>query len=397
MEQLIVRLGGADNPVTHWLVWSTEQQDIIASGQLNDDHELSSLAQRAGTRPVIALIPGSEVNLTHVELPAKAGRKAMAAIPYMLEEELAEDIDALFFALGPRSNEQQAVAIIRRATLLDYQQRLTEAGLFCDKLIPDTLAMPCTEDHWSFITLGDEVLIRQSQWMGMQGHRDWVLGALALSAKQQAEPVVLDNYSDVTLPPMANIDVQVMPLEMPMQVLAVGAIAQPFNLLQGEFKIRRERSVKLGQWRAAAVLAGLALTTTLVDRGLELQQLSQQRASLSEQIAAEYQRGFPQGGAYRDLRRKVRDNMTRLEQGGGSASMLVFMSQLSEAFATSQVKPQTLRFDSKRAELRMLAEADNFEALEQFKRLAEAKGFTVEQGAINNRDNTFIGSLSIRS
>ena len=77
--------------------------------------------------------------------------------------------------------------------------------------------------------------------------------------------------------------------------------------------------------------------------------------------------------------------------------MLVVMSQLSDAFAASNVKPQTLRFDSKRSELRMQAVANNFDALEQFKRLAEEKGFEVEQGAINNRDNQYIGSFSIRS
>lgn len=77
--------------------------------------------------------------------------------------------------------------------------------------------------------------------------------------------------------------------------------------------------------------------------------------------------------------------------------MLVMLSQLSSAFSASQVKPQTLRFDASRAELRMQAVARDFEALEQFKKLAEAQGFEVEQGAINNKDSQVIGSLSIRS
>ncbi len=89
--------------------------------------------------------------------------------------------------------------------------------------------------------------------------------------------------------------------------------------------------------------------------------------------------------------------MIELEQGGGSASVLVMLSQLANAFEQSQVKPQTMRFDANRAELRLVAEADNFESLELFKRLASERGFTIEQGAINNRDNQIIGSLSIRS
>jgi general secretion pathway protein L len=86
-----------------------------------------------------------------------------------------------------------------------------------------------------------------------------------------------------------------------------------------------------------------------------------------------------------------------LEQVGGGASMLVMLNQLSAAFSDSNIKPQSLRFDATRGELRMQVVANNFESLEQFKRLAQAQGFVVEQGAINNKDNQVIGSLAVRS
>ena len=76
--------------------------------------------------------------------------------------------------------------------------------------------------------------------------------------------------------------------------------------------------------------------------------------------------------------------------------MLAMMNQLSSAFAQTNVKPQSIRFDGERGELRMQAVATNFEALEQFRNQAEQAGFTVEQGAINNRDNQVIGSIAIR-
>jgi general secretion pathway protein L len=89
--------------------------------------------------------------------------------------------------------------------------------------------------------------------------------------------------------------------------------------------------------------------------------------------------------------------MKALEQGGGGASMLIMLSQLEPAFKESKVKPQTMRFDSSRAELRIQVVASNFDALDRFKRQAESQGFTVEQGSINQKNNQVIGSLSIRS
>ena len=77
--------------------------------------------------------------------------------------------------------------------------------------------------------------------------------------------------------------------------------------------------------------------------------------------------------------------------------MLIMLDQLSPAFAATDVKPQTLRFDASRTEIRIQAEGKSFEALEQFKKTAEQAGFLVEQGAINNRDSGVVGTVSIRS
>ena len=51
--------------------------------------------------------------LMEPELPAKAGAKLAQMVPYALEEQLAEDIDDLHFAIGRRG---AAEAAGRRAT-----------------------------------------------------------------------------------------------------------------------------------------------------------------------------------------------------------------------------------------------------------------------------------------
>lgn len=397
MEQLVVRLGSELNEPIFWLVWSSVEQEIIASGELTDASQLESLPERSGHRNVIALVPSSDVFLKWVELPPKAGRKALAAIPFMLEDDLSADISDQFFAMGEKQTNRQAVAVVSNSKMLEWLEALKQADLNCTKMLPDVLALPYEDNCWTLLALNEQMLIRQDNWQGIQGNASWVLPATEHYAKQQTEPVSLNNYSDYELPQLANINVTQMPLDMPMQVLAQGALKAKFNLLQGDYKPKRQSSRKLGQWRWAAVLTGLVLLTSLVDKGLELKRLSSQNEQLSAQIRTEFKRGFPNTAHPRILRKTVGTMLTSLENGGGGISVLVLMSQLSEAFETSNVKPQTLRYDSKRGELRILAVADNFEELEQFKRLAEESGFDVQQGAINNKDNQVIGSLSIRS
>ncbi|APE07341.1 MAG: type II secretion system protein GspL [Alteromonas sp.] len=397
MEQLLVRLGANKSDPVSWLVYSTTDDDIIASGELENADALSTLNERTGQRTVIALAPSSEILLKWVTLPPRAGRKVIAALPFMLEEELATDISQQFFALGPKIGNEQAVAVVSHEKLQQWQQWLGEAELFCDTIIPDVLAVPYTEDGWSVLTLGEQLLVRQDNFKGIQGEQEWLLPTLAHFTSQHETPVKVTNFAGIDLSNLPNIEETETPLELPMQVLAKEAMTTSFNLCQGEYRIKRKRSSALSQWRVAAVLAVLVLCTSLIDKTVSLYQLKSQNEALRTQISDTVKRGFPNIGAYRDVRRKLQSEMAKLEQSGGNASMLVMLDQLSPAFSATGVKPQTLRFDASRTEIRIQAEGKSFEALEKFKKSVEQAGFLVEQGAINNRDSGVIGTVSIRS
>jgi general secretion pathway protein L len=402
MEQLVVRLGANPDEPIHWIVWSNQQNEIIASGELPDAAQLATLTNRAGRRPICALVPTSDILLKWVELPAKAGRKALAAIPFILEDEISGDISQQFFALGPKEGNNQAVAIVNKEKLQSWLNIIKDAGLACDQLIPDVLTLPLADKNaWSILELGQQLLVRKDNWSGLQGERDWLIQAIEHHARQYAkqneQALLVNDYSGTNLGGIDNLEVSVMPLELPMKVLALGLQSVRFNLLQGEYRVNNKVDGQWKKWRLAAVLAVIALFTTLIDKGLEKNRLDEQLTTLKAQVRSEYKRAFPKAGAYRDLRTTMQRQMIALEQSGGGASMLIMLSQLRPAFEESNVKPQTMRFDSTRAELRIQAAANNFDDLDKFKRQAEAQGFTVEQGSINQKNNQVIGSLSIRS
>lgn len=397
MEQLIVRLGSREEDPVHWLVWSDSEDEIIASGVLPDAAQLSTLSERAGQRPVVALAPTSDILLKWVELPPRAGRKVLSAVPYMIEDELATDIESQFFAYGEKAGNQQAVAVVSRHQMNTWRQWLSDAGLYCDTLLPDVLAVPHNADGWTLLTLGEQLLLREDSWRGMQGEASWLLPTLSHYATHQENALTLVSYADSDLPELDNVTVTQPPAELPIHVLAKEALACRFNLLQGEYKIKRSKNTTWHQWRLAAVLAIVAVGASLADKGLTLYQLEQQNEELRAQIDDTVDAGFPNIGPYRDVKRKLQSELARLEQTGGGTSLLVMLEQLTGPFTASKVRPQTLRFDATRTEIRMQAVGDSFESLELFRRQAEGAGFIVEQGAINNRDDEVIGTVSIRS
>ena len=111
-ESLVIRLGtNAQQPV-HWLVWSTQEQEIIASGILASAHALGELQERAGGRPVVTLVPGSDLIFRRVSLPGKYSRQAAAALPYLLEEQIASDVDELHLVvLAHQGNDVDLMAV----------------------------------------------------------------------------------------------------------------------------------------------------------------------------------------------------------------------------------------------------------------------------------------------
>ena len=206
MEQLLVRLGANHTDPISWLVYSRTEDEIIASGELPNAEALSSLTERAGQRSVIALAPSSEILLKWVELPPKAGRKIISAIPFMLEDELATDISQQFFAIGPKRGDEQAVAVVSHEKMELWQSWLSEAGLFCDTIIPDVLAVPVTENGWSVLTLGEQLLVRQDTFKGVQGEATWLLPTLVHFTAQQERPMTRTNYARIDLSTLPNIE-----------------------------------------------------------------------------------------------------------------------------------------------------------------------------------------------
>jgi len=414
MEKLAIRLGSTPHDPVHWLVWSDTETEIIASGELPDVEGLGQLKERAPKAQVVCIVPGCDVVLKVVELPNKANRKVLNAIPYMLEDEIASDISKSFFAFGKRTGDSQQVAVVSREKLEFWQAVLKQADLQCDLVVPDTLALPYSPNSISLLSLGQHdtspLIVRADAWAGFQGEQSWTFRLLEkqLQAKHQsvvayselpqndkletffAQTETADESNTDTPTLTANYD------KLPMQLLLDGALDVKFNLLQGSYLVKRKSTAQWHKWRLAAVLAAVALCVNLVSKTIELNSIKSQRQIVETRLQASIDKGFPGLPKARNKEAAIKNEMARLEQGGGGISMLVMLTQMSPSFANTGVTPQSIRYDATRTELRMQSVASNFESLEKFRREVQALGFEVDQGAINNKGDQVVGTIIIK-
>ena len=125
MESLVIRLPEAEDAPASWLVVDAAgaRLSAVQTGPLT---LASSLA--AGKR-IIVLVPGVDVLLAEPELPVRGSAKLAQVVPFALEENLAEDVDEMHFAIGRREAARTGtpVAAVSHARLRGWLERLRAA------------------------------------------------------------------------------------------------------------------------------------------------------------------------------------------------------------------------------------------------------------------------------
>ncbi|MBA6232843.1 MULTISPECIES: type II secretion system protein GspL [unclassified Colwellia] len=427
-EKLYIRLGSSAKDAVHWLIFSDDQEGIIASGELPDANALEQLAEKAKQREVIAFIPASDISLKSLTVPSKSAKAMRLAVPYMLEDELAQDVEDLFFAYSgikiANSKYNCFVAVVEYAQLKLWQAWLENADITCKKIIPDVLAMPLSKANvGSAIVLGEQILIRQGKWQGATiDNNTWPIMSQSLSNTEvvvegksaQAKSVDDDSHHEeptsfslnaysVLPESTAELIINVMPEELPLALLAATYShdkADKFNLLQGEFKTKEQRSPALTGWLWAAGIATFALLLNVGIKGAELMQLNSQQAQLEQQIISTYKKTFPKTKRVRvtTIRSQLKQKLKEVGDSSGESGFLAILTQVQPALAlVPEIKPHTLKFDGKRNEIRMQATASDYQYFDQLKIALEKSNLTVSLGAQNNQGDQISGSFSISS
>lgn len=411
-EQLFIRLGSQADDTIHWLVWSEQEQEIIASGELANKDHLASLQQRASGRSTTVFVPASDIKLQKVEVPAKTNRQFIQAIPYMLEEDIAADVDDCFFATGNKYFDGEndchymEVAVINDQKMQNWLAWLTDAGIRCQKVLPDVLALPCHVKALSVLQLGEQWLIRSGEFSGIAAEQQELLLWLELLAgqfKTDEEQSITKLYYYSALPQelynnpsYERIEAECLPA---LQLLGQQAANVSINLRQGRYQFKKDSSKNFKIWRSAAIVAGVALAINLVDKGLTVHQLNQQADVLEEKIKQTYVAAFPSGKnlSVAIIKKELGRKLKQLGGGQQQAAFLPLIEASASAFAeVPDLKPDNIRFDAKRGEIRLNATGSNFQSFERFKAAAEKNSLSIEQGSLNNQGDQVVGSISIK-
>lgn len=418
-DLLVLRFNDTQSDLVEWV--SVDQ----FGGQLGDVSrgDLAAAAAAAAGRKVIALVPSFSVLRLFAEIPVRAASKALKALPFAMEEQLAEDVEELHFAMGKRAaDDRLPVAVVQREKMDAWLEQAEAAGFDLTGIYSDGDSLGDIPNTTILLVEADRVLLRDTA--GEVAVADLIgLGALLdlWLAKRNVDdeadapspPIHLLVYAtpdaQVTLNPILeqirplieSLDVKVLPDGALPRMAAQSAINPGINLLQGDYARSSNLAAYWPAWKTTVILLGCLLMALVGSKILEIRSLNSEAERLDAAIEQAFRYTFPDVKEIRDprglLENKLRAMGRNPDQSGGNLflSTLKTMSAAVSGSTRGKAKLQAINYRSGMMELRVLApDVDTLDKIQ--KEISSSGNLQAEIQSANPEGEMVLGRLQIK-
>ena len=344
----------------------------------------------AGAAEVVVLVPAEDVLLTTATLKARSRAQLLQALPYAVEDQLLSPLEDLHFAAARTTGDAVGVAVVAKATLRGWLERLVAAGIRPDVLIPESLALTADAATTPVLLEDARALVRLAPWSAVACSLvelpDWLAQVQAAGA---LAPLAVH---DVRAAPALALGVPVASYqERQRDALAwlargVGATFM-LNLLDGEFAPHHRRARGLRSARFAAALAAAVVVLALAGLGADVARLAHTSARL-DALAQDAVRGaFPDLEPAQFARltpeQLMQGRLDRLRGGSEAAGLLRVLGQVGPVLG-STTRMQTRAIEYRNGTLELALRVADVAALDSVReRLATVPGVKAEVTAAN--------------
>ncbi|MGH7193036.1 MAG: type II secretion system protein GspL, partial [Candidatus Saccharimonadales bacterium] len=335
---------------------------------------LTDAAEQARGRRVCVLVPGAMVSLLHASIPTRNQQKVLQAVPFALEDRLAEDVETLHFALGERDALGYTVAALKRTHVTEWLEQLSTAGITADELVPDMLALPVQESTLYLALDTGQVLARLPDGVAFSAERSLAPLLIERHLAGLRNTLVCDNAvihsaeqtdADSLAPVLEamQLEVRTAPLnDGLLPVFAATLHGKPaLNLLQGEFGRHKGMSEHWQRWRFAVSLLLVFCVIGVVEQGIAYFELRHQAAQLDAQVSEQFHKALPDVHRLVNPRVQMQQRLTQLNGGGDSNGPLPMLMSLGTALQANS-KVQLSGFSYHSGTLQVQVQADQIQA-----------------------------------
>lgn len=344
-----------------------ELTTMLSQGAISD---AASVAEKHKT---VVLLDNTSVHVDSTKLPITNRKKLLRAIPFALEEHIADDVDELHFVAGKtQSDGSVPVAAIKKDTLEAISRTLDQAGICPDAIIPDSLCITANSRRWAILIQDNQANIQFNTFSGGEFDLD-TLPVIFPSLLQQEtitppEDIILftrdgDSNEIISQAIIDAIpgDVELINVSYNTHPLVVYCghyhNAMPLNLLQGAYKPKSKNNIAWHQWRLAAALAVAWLVLQLGSASVEYYELEEKNGQLKAQINKLYKKAFPESKKIVNARVQMEQKLNELKGSGSTnkgSSIIALLSDSADALSSeSGVTLQAINYRNNKMDLQL--------------------------------------------
>lgn len=340
-----------------------------------------SLALAELTEPWCLVVPVEAITACAVTLPTEKKRWLRKALPFAVEEWLAEEVELFHLVLGERLDDgRHRVFAVRRDWLQQWldacdQHPPREVRIDADLMSADRPRLCRLDGRW---LLGGSAAYRMTF-----EDADWPI----IQALQTGPALACQSAQERTL---EGTEVQVEASPHRWLTQAAGGC----NLAQGEFAVR-EAVGEWHRWRLPVATLGLCLLLQWgfgLVQGWQLRHVGHLEAMASEQL---YRELFPQDRRLINLRQQFDQHLAQGQDDG--AGLLVLLGRAGAALAAEgpHVRVQQMDFSRSRGDLALQVQTPGFEALDRLRQRLVDAGLVVRVGSVNREESGMSARLVI--
>jgi general secretion pathway protein L len=395
-DRLLLRLQSGGDAT--WLRQAADGR--VASGSARGFPPASALA---GGAEIVVLVPAEDVLLTEAKVAARSRTQLLQALPFAIEDQLLAPVEDLHFAASEDAGETVGVAVVARASLRAWLDRLAAAGIQPDVLLPESLALPLASGSASALIEDDRAIVRLAPWSAFAcapvDLPSWLQQTLE---SRGARSLDVHDFRDGPAPrlPLPGATYHERQGD-PLAFLARSLGKPPLNLLHGEYASQHRAARGARWWRIAAGLAAAALVLAVVNLGFEVVQLSRASARMDTLAQEAVRQAFPDLDAAEIARSApadlARSRIERLRGGTQSSGLLRVLAQIAPVLgSTSRIQTRGMEFRNGSLELGLRApDVATLDAVRE--RLAALPGLKVVVTAANPGQDGIDGRIRIGS
>ncbi|PID41734.1 MAG: hypothetical protein CSB48_13255 [Proteobacteria bacterium] len=416
-----------EGEIFDWCLYS-HSGERLASGSQDSRNEINRIIAQNDLKDiqVVGLVPAQAVLSTVVSIPAKQQKYLSQALPFVVEEQLAQDIEDVHIVTARSGKKDRIpVVIIEQGIMARLMSCFGSFGFPLQGIFPDAALLPeaisenreygnsvlIDGDYASFKCVSHFIKVRKNTLSLYLEHlfsdpefsgrkeNNRAVKLYVNSARQESEAITIASIEQVA----ETVSIEPCSLAT-IEFLAESFFHAPFlkfNLCQGQYRVQHDSNSLWKKWKSVVVVLVIWLVLQVglnIGKGIYH---SREATELKAQSLALYQSIFPDekrvttGNVSRFLKSKLLQSGKIGNNGGFLASLSLVGQEFSKANTKKDMELKSLNYNAQRGELSVELQVGSLQQLDALKTAISNQGSEVKIGSAVKEKGFVRGRLTI--